>query len=140
MKTILVVEDSDADFELMRIALSEHRGRVHLERVHNGEEALRYLHQQESWGGARRPDIILLDLNLPRVAGRDVIAKIKRDPSLMRIPVVVLTTSALDVDVAGTYEVGANCFVTKPPDLDRFLAMMRAVAQFWLSTATLPPT
>jgi chemotaxis family two-component system response regulator Rcp1 len=139
LKTLLIVDDSDADVELIRLGLAEHEGRLHIERVRDGEEALAYLRQQGEWRAAARPDLVLLDLNLPRLGGREVLARMKQDPALMRIPVVVMTTSALDGDVASVYGLGANCFVTKPLDLDRFVAAMRAMQEFWLSTATLPP-
>lgn len=136
---VLLVEDSAADAELTREALVAGDGDTRLHEVRDGIEALAFLRRVPPFEAAPRPVLILLDLNLPRMDGRMVLAEIKRDPALRSIPVVVLTSSAAEQDVMAAYDLNANCYVTKPLNLDDFLAAVRAVRRFWLSTAALPP-
>jgi CheY-like chemotaxis protein len=106
--------------------------------VHDGVEALAFLHREGPYAGRPRPDLILLDLNLPRMDGREVLAAIKRDEDLKRIPVIILTTSDDERDVLKAYNLHANCFITKPIALDRFLAVVRSIEEFWLTIVRLP--
>jgi two-component system response regulator len=115
------------------------KARSSLNVVMDGEEAMAFLHKKGKYADVRRPDLIFLDLNLPKKDGREVLAEIKSDAELRRIPVVVLTTSQAEEDIAKTYELGANCYCTKPIDLDSFLNLVQTVADFWLTTAKLPP-
>lgn len=135
---VLLVEDNPADVRLTQEAMKEGRLLNHLHVVADGEQALQFLKQEEPYSTAPRPDLILLDLNLPRKSGRDVLAEIKEIPSLLTIPVVVLTTSKADEDVAQTYQLGANCFITKPVDLDKFITVVQQIESFWLSVVRLP--
>ena len=135
---ILLVEDSPGDVRLTREALREGRARTHLSVASDGVEALAFLRQEGGYAAAPRPDVILLDLNLPRKDGRQVLAAIKTDERLRRIPVVVLTTSADERDIAESYDLGANCYITKPVDLDQFLAVVQSIESFWLAVVTLP--
>jgi CheY-like chemotaxis protein len=138
MFEILLVEDNPADAELTREALQESVLASQLHVVSDGLEALAFLHRTGRYADAPTPDLILLDLNLPRVDGRGVLTDIKQDVGLRDIPVVVLSSSAAPRDVSGAYALGANCYVTKPVSLDAFLAAIRAVEQFWIGVATLP--
>ena len=135
---ILMVEDNPADVRLTQEAFRN--GKIHntLSVARDGVEAIDYLHRRGRFADAPRPDLILLDLNLPRKNGREVLAEIKADPSLMRIPVVVLTTSRAETDVMKTYNLHANCYVVKPADLDEFLDVVKSIEHFWLKAATLP--
>ena len=135
---ILLVEDSPSDTELTVEALKDGKVSSRLSTVEDGEQALRFLRRQGSFTEAPRPDLILLDLNLPRKDGREVLAEVKADPDLRTIPVVVLTTSQSEPDIRRAYELQANCFITKPVDFARFLDVVRSIEQFWLLTATLP--
>jgi CheY-like chemotaxis protein len=135
---VLLVEDNPADVRLTREAMKEGRLLNNLHVVSDGEQAVQFLKQQPPYERAPRPDLILLDLNLPKKSGRDVLAEIKEMPSLMSIPVVVLTTSQADEDVAETYQLRANCFITKPVDLDKFIAVVQEIESFWLSVVRLP--
>ncbi len=135
---ILLIEDRTSDVELMREALEECHRRHHLHVVRNGEEALAFLHQQGKYSSAPRPDLILLDLNLPKLNGREVLAAIKADPQLKLLPVVVLTTSTTARDILQSYELHANCCITKPADLDRFIEVVQMTVKFWLTFVTLP--
>jgi len=135
---ILLVEDNLADARLVSEALRETGGGCQLRHVADGVEALAFLRRQGAHNGAARPDLILLDLNLPRKSGREVLAEIKADDTLKRIPVVVLTSSQSDEDVLSVYTLNANCYVPKPADLDRFLEAIRSIEQFWFKTARLP--
>jgi two-component system, chemotaxis family, response regulator Rcp1 len=135
---VLLVEDNPGDVRLVREALSETDRRVDLHVVGDGEAAMSWLRSPGPGGRARRPDLLLLDLNLPRRGGLEVLADIKADPELRRIPVVVLTSSAAEHDVAGAYDRFANCFVTKPLGLEDFVAAVREIARFWLRSASLP--
>ncbi len=136
---ILLVEDSPGDARLTREALKEARILNALHVVQDGFEALAFLRRQGPYGDSPRPDLILLDLNLPKKDGREVLAEIKRDEDLKRIPVVVLTTSRAEEDVLRSYELHANAYVTKPVDLTQFLSVVRSLEEFWLAVVTLPP-
>jgi CheY-like chemotaxis protein len=135
---ILLVEDNDGDVRLTFEALKE--GKVHnrLTVARDGVEALSILRREGAHRAAPRPDLILLDLNLPRRDGREVLADIKADEALRRIPVVVLTTSKAEEDIARSYDLHANCYITKPVDLDRFLSVVKSIDDFWLSVVRLP--
>ena len=136
---ILLVEDNDGDVRLTREALAEGKVANQMMVARDGIEALAILHREGAHAGARRPDLILLDLNLPRKDGRAVLAEIKADVALKRIPVVVLTTSRAEEDVLRTYNLHANCYITKPVDFDKFVAVVKTIDEFWLSVVRLPP-
>ena len=135
---ILLVEDNPADVHLTVEALRDARVHNNLHVAADGEEALAFLRRRNGYTEAPRPDLILLDLNLPRKSGREVLADIKADPDLRRIPVIILSTSSSDDDVTSAYDLPANCYVTKPVDLDEFIGVVRAIDSFWLSLARLP--
>ncbi|MFM7313944.1 MAG: response regulator [Cyanobium sp.] len=135
---VLLVEDNSADVRLTCEAMKEGHVLNHLHVVSDGEQALLFLKQQPPYGHAPRPDLVLLDLNLPKKSGREVLAEIKQDPDLKSIPIVVLTTSRADEDVAQTYRLQANCFITKPMDLDKFIHVVQQIESFWLSIVRLP--
>ena len=136
---ILLVEDSPSDVRLTREALKEAKVVNMLHVAQDGIEALDFLRKQGEYAGRPSPDLILLDLNLPRKDGREVLAEIKEDEKLKRIPVVVLTTSRAEEDVVRSYNLHANAFVTKPVDLKQFLEVIHAIEAFWLAVVTLPP-
>jgi CheY-like chemotaxis protein len=136
---ILLVEDSPADTRLTREAMKNGRLLNNLNVVVDGEEAMEYLRRQGRFANALRPDIVLLDLNLPRKDGREVLAEIKGDPNLCEIPVVVLTTSQAEEDIARSYHLHANCYITKPVDLDQFFRVMKSFKEFWFEIVKLPP-
>ncbi len=136
---ILLVEDSAGDARLTLEAFKEGKVVNNVTVMGDGVEALAYLHQQGSYSNSTRPDLILLDLNLPKKDGRVVLAEIKADERLMQIPVVVLTTSAAEEDIARAYSRHANCYITKPIDLDQFLHVVQSIESFWLSLVKLPP-
>ena len=135
---ILLVEDNLGDARLTREALKQGKVYNNLHWVKDGVEALDFLHQRGKHKGAPRPDIILLDLNLPKKDGREVLEEIKADKKLMRIPVVILTTSKAEEDVLRTYALHANCYVTKPVDLEQFIKVVKSIDNFWLAVVTLP--
>ena len=135
---ILLVEDNPGDVRLTREALKEAKFRNTVQVVGDGVEALAYLHQQGQYGGAMRPHLIMLDLNLPRMDGREVLAAIKKDVDLRRIPVVVLSSSEAESDIARAYELHANAYVTKPVDIDHFLQVVKAIEEFWVEIVKLP--
>lgn len=135
---LLLVEDNPADVRLFREALRDLNAEVHLNVIDNGEDAIRFLRRQASFEDAPKPDLIVLDLNLPRKDGREVLADIKEDPTLRRIPVVILTTSNSESDVRRAYDLHANCYVRKPVDLDAFMHAVRACETFWLNVVRLP--
>jgi two-component system, chemotaxis family, response regulator Rcp1 len=135
---ILLVEDSPADVELTREALEDAKVHNNLHVVGDGVEALAFLRREGAYGNAPHPDLLLLDLNLPRKDGREVLAEIKADPRLRRIPVVVLTTSEAEQDILQSYDLHANCYVTKPVDLDAFIQVVRSIENFWLVIVRLP--
>jgi two-component system, chemotaxis family, response regulator Rcp1 len=136
---ILLVEDNLGDADLAREALENSKIRNTLSVVGDGEEALAFLHRRGRYAAAARPDLILLDLNLPRKSGREVLAEIKSDDYLKRIPVVILTVSKDEEDILESYNLHANCFITKPIDLHQFLRVVRAIEDFWLTIVKLPP-
>jgi two-component system, chemotaxis family, response regulator Rcp1 len=135
---ILLVEDSPSDTELTIEALKEGRIANHLSHVVDGVQAMEFLSRQNSYNEAPRPDLILLDLNLPRKDGRELLAELKKDPNLKTIPVVVLTTSLSERDISTAYQLKANCYITKPVDFDQFVDVIRAIGRFWLEVAILP--
>ena len=135
---ILLVEDNAGDARLTVEALKEFKVSNQVSVVRDGVEALAFLRGLGAFAGAPRPDIILLDLNLPRKDGREVLAEIKDDPDLRRIPVVVLTTSQAEQDIVRAYNLHANCFITKPADLEQFLVVVRSIEDFWLTIVKLP--
>lgn len=135
---ILLVEDNPGDVRLTREALRDAKVRNHLHVVDDGVRAVEFLRGQGDYASAVRPDLILLDLNLPRMSGLEVLQEIKTDPDLLRIPVVVLTSSQAERDIASAYALHANCFVTKPVDLDHFMHVVRSLEDFWLTTVRLP--
>jgi CheY-like chemotaxis protein len=134
---ILMVEDNPADVRLAQEAFRECAAHNSLSIARDGVEASDFLHRRGKFADASRPDLILLDLNLPRKDGREVLGEIKADPELMRIPVIVLTTSRAERDVRRTYDLHANCYVVKPADLDEFFGVVRSIEAFWLKAATL---
>jgi CheY-like chemotaxis protein len=136
---VLLVEDDPGDVLMTQEAFDEHKVRNKLNVVHDGEEALSYLRREGDFADAPRPDLILLDLNLPRVDGREVLQVIKNDEDLRRIPVVVLTTSQADEDIMRSYSLHANAYVTKPVDFERFIAVVRQIDEFFVSVVKLPP-
>jgi two-component system response regulator len=136
---ILLVEDSPADVRLTREALHEAKVMNQLHVVKDGMEALLFLRRQGEYAASPRPHLILLDLNLPKKDGREVLAEIKQDEDLKRIPVVVLTTSKAEEDIVRTYNLHANAYITKPVDLTKFFEVIRALEEFWLAVVTLPP-
>ncbi len=135
---ILLVEDSPSDAALTIEALKAGKVTNRLMHVENGVEAMAYLRQEGGYAGATRPDLIMLDLNLPRKDGREVLEELKIDPALKTIPVIVLTTSRSDEDIARSYELHANCYITKPVDFNEFIGVVRSIENFWLSIVTLP--
>jgi CheY-like chemotaxis protein len=136
--TILLVEDNPADARLVVESIVETGARIGLDVVEDGVEALKYLRREGSFEHARRPDLIVLDLNLPKKDGRDLLRDIMADEELRRTPVVVLTSSRAEEDVLKCYELGANCYITKPVSLERFIEVVRAIESFWLNIVTLP--
>jgi chemotaxis family two-component system response regulator Rcp1 len=135
---ILVVEDNAADVRLTEEVLTESKLHNNLMVANDGVEALNCLQQQGNFKGSRRPDLSLLDLNLPIKDGREVLAEIKSDPDLKRIPVVVLTTSKAEEDILKTYNLHANCYITKPVDLEQFVTVVRYIEDSWLAIVKLP--
>ncbi len=136
---ILLVEDSPSDAELTAAALEDAKVRNRLSTVEDGVQAMEFLRRQGQYVQAPRPDLILLDLNLPRKNGREVLAEIKADGDLGTIPIVVLTTSRAEEDVLRSYQLQANCYITKPVDFEQFLKVVRSIESFWLMLVTLPP-
>ena len=136
---ILMVEDNPGDIRLCVEALKEGKVRNRMHTVGDGEEALAFLRRQGPYAEAPRPDLILLDLNLPKRTGQEVLAEIKEDPDLRRIPVVILTVSEAEADILRTYNLHANCYITKPVDLDRFIEVVKSIEDFWLTVVMLPP-
>ncbi len=136
---ILLVEDSPSDTDLTLEALKDFKVRNHVTVVEDGVLAMQFLRRQGQYAKAPRPDLIMLDLNLPRKDGREVLQEIKADAELKTIPVVVLTTSRAEQDVARSYQLNANCYITKPVDFNQFLEVVRTIESFWLFVVTLPP-
>jgi chemotaxis family two-component system response regulator Rcp1 len=135
---ILLVEDSPSDAALTIEALKEGKIANRLTHVEDGVEAMDFLRCRGKYADAARPDLIMLDLNLPRKDGRDVLAEIKTDPDLKIIPIIVLTTSRADEDILRSYELNANCYITKPVDFDHFIGVVKSIENFWLTVVTLP--
>lgn len=135
---ILVIEDNPGDVRLMREALRESKIINQLHAVSDGQQALAFLRKQGSYAKATRPDLILLDLNLPGKDGREVLSEIKADPDLRRIPVVIVTSSKAEEDILRSYNHYANCYITKPLDLEKFVEVVKAIQDFWISIVTLP--
>jgi len=135
---ILLVEDNPGDARLAIEALKDAKVRNNLTHVSDGEEALAYLRKEGKYAGARRPDLVLLDLNLPRKSGREVLCEVKEDAALRTIPVVILTTSQAEEDILKAYNCNANCYISKPVDLDQFIKVVRSIEDFWLTIVKLP--
>lgn len=135
---ILLVEDNEGDARLAREALKDSKIRNNLYHVVDGVDAMDFLHQQGKYEQVPRPDLILLDLNLPRMDGREVLAAIKTDDNLKRIPVVILTTSSSEADIFKTYNLHANCYITKPLGLEQFIQVVKSIEDFWLTIVKLP--
>jgi CheY-like chemotaxis protein len=136
---ILLVEDNPGDARLTREALSQSKVRNNLHHVRDGEEAMAYLRHEAPFGSALTPDLVLLDLNLPRRDGREVLEDMKNDRQLMHIPVVILTSSEAEEDVLRSYRLHANCFITKPGDLDALTKVVEGIEHFWFTVVRLPP-
>ncbi|MBD1871515.1 response regulator [Oculatella sp. FACHB-28] len=135
---ILLVEDNPGDVRLTREVLRDGKVNNHLNVVQDGTEALAFLYRQGNYSSAPRPDLILLDLNLPKKDGREVLVTIKEDNSLRRIPVVILTTSQAEEDILRAYNLHGNCYITKPVDLDQFIRIVKSIEEFWLTIVKLP--
>jgi CheY-like chemotaxis protein len=135
---ILLVEDNPGDVRLTIEALRESKLHNQLNVARDGVEALAFLRRDGAFSNAMRPDLIVLDLNLPKKDGREVLAEIKADPALRTIPVVILTTSRAERDVLQSYELQANCYITKPVDLDQFMTVVKSIKDFWLTIVRLP--
>jgi CheY-like chemotaxis protein len=135
---ILLVEDNPGDVRLTIEGLNESKVHNNLHVVRDGVEAMDFLRRSGQRAGTVRPDLILLDLNLPRMDGREVLSAIKSDLNLKTIPVVILTTSRAEQDVLRSYELQANCYITKPADLEQFISMVKSIEDFWFTIATLP--
>ena len=135
---ILLVEDNPGDAELTTLALTEGKVSNNLSIVQDGIEAIAFLRQEEQYKNAPRPDLILLDLNLPRKDGRETLAEIKQDVKLREIPVVILTTSESAADIADSYNLNANCYIKKPVDLEQFMGIVRSIEDFWFTIVKLP--
>lgn len=136
---ILLVEDNPGDVRLAEEALKEGKVSNNLSMVGDGTEALVFLRREGRYADAPRPDLILLDLNLPKMDGRQVLAEIKQDPHLKRIPVVILTSSAAEEDILKAYDLHANCFISKPVDLEQFIKVVKSIENFWITIVELPP-
>jgi len=136
---ILLVEDSPSDTDLTVEALKDFKVRNHVNVVEDGVQAMLFLRRQGPYAQAPRPDLIMLDLNLPRKDGREVLADIKGDDDLKTIPIVVLTTSRAEQDILRSYQLNANCYINKPVDFNQFLDVVRSIESFWLFVVTLPP-
>jgi CheY-like chemotaxis protein len=137
---ILLVEDDPGDVLITREAINSSKFANNLNVVSNGEEALAYLRHEPPYEESTRPGLILLDLNLPRLDGREVLAVVKADADLRRIPIVILTTSSADEDIVRSYDLHANAYVTKPVDFDQFMSVVRQIDEFFISIVTLPPS
>jgi CheY-like chemotaxis protein len=135
---VLLVDDNPADVDLTSEALSRSKQHFRVSVVNDGEQALSYLRREAPYAEAAVPDLVILDLNLPRKDGRQVLSEIKSDPVLAKIPVVIFTTSQANSDVSRSYELGANCYLRKPGNLPGFMAVVQSMADFWLGFARLP--
>ncbi len=136
---ILLVEDSPADVRLTKEALKEEKMHMNLHVVGDGVEAMQFLRKEDKYAKAPRPDLILLDLNLPKKDGREVLKELKLDDNLKSIPTVILTVSKAEEDVFKTYNLHANCYITKPLDLNQFSHVVKSIKEFWLTIVKLPP-
>ncbi|WP_236142065.1 response regulator [Nostoc sp. CMAA1605] len=136
---VLLVEDNPGDVELTRIALEDSKISVNLNVVEDGVEAMAFLRKEDKYADAPHPDIVLLDLNLPKKDGREVLAEIKTDDNFKRIPVVVLTTSQAEEDILRAYNLAANCYIAKPVDFDQFVRIVQSIENFWFAIVKLPP-
>jgi CheY-like chemotaxis protein len=135
---ILLIEDNPGDVRLAQEAFKEGKMEVKLDVIMDGMEAIKYLRKEQAYGNASTPDLILLDLNLPKKDGREVLSEIKADPCLRRIPVVILTTSSAEQDILNSYNLHVNCYINKPVDFDKFFDIIQKIEDFWLRTAILP--
>jgi chemotaxis family two-component system response regulator Rcp1 len=135
---VLLVEDSPGDVRLTQEAFKDAKVHINLQVVSDGAEAMAFLGREGKYANVLRPDLILLDLNLPKKDGREVLAELKGSPDLKSIPVVILTTSASHADIQGSYQHHANCYITKPVDLEGFLKVVKSIDSFWLSVVKLP--
>ena len=135
---ILLVEDNPGDVRLTREVLKDGRISNTLNVVQDGVEAMAFLRHEGAYADAEQQDLVLLDLNLPKKDGREVLAEMKADPTLRRIPVIILTSSSAELDILGAYDLHANCYITKPVDLDQFTKVVRSIEEFWLSIVKLP--
>jgi len=135
---VLLVEDSPGDVRLTKEAFREANDSIQLHVASDGVEAMAFLRREGEHLGAPRPDIILLDLNLPKMDGREVLAHIKEDASLKTIPIVILTTSISEIDIVKSYQLSANCYLSKPVQLQDFESLVRSISEFWLTHVTLP--
>lgn len=135
---ILLVEDNKGDAELAAEALEDAKMKNNLFTVFDGEEALDFLYNRGNHENAPRPDMIILDLNLPKKDGQEVLEEVKSDPSLRRIPVVILTTSKAEEDILRTYDLHANCYITKPLEFNKFIDVVKSIEDFWMSIVVLP--
>lgn len=136
---VLLVEDDPGDVRLTQEALKRSKLLVMITVVSDGEQALQYLRRVGPYASSVRPDLVLLDLNLPKVDGREVLAAVKSDPELRMVPIVVLTTSAADADILKAYGLGGNCYITKPVGFEEFRRIVRAIEEFWFEVVKLPP-
>ncbi|MEW6491399.1 MAG: response regulator [Cyanobacteriota bacterium] len=136
---VLLIEDDPGDVELTQTTLSKSKLKINLRVVNDGEEALAYLRQEGQYADTVRPNLILLDLNLPGLSGREILQAIKSDPKLGYIPVVILTTSDADIDILESYKLGANCYVTKPIGFKGFTQIVQSIESFWFTVVQLPP-
>lgn len=136
---ILLVEDNPGDVRLTEEALKESKILNNLNVVYDGVEAMKYLKKEGEYENRKHPELILLDLNLPKKDGREVLAEIKEQDDLKRIPVVILTTSEADEDIMKTYNLHANCYITKPVDMEQFIKVVKTIGDFWFSIVKLPP-
>jgi len=136
---ILLVEDNEGDARLAQEALRDSKIINNVSVVEDGVEAMAFLHKRGKYANSSRPDLVLLDLNLPKKDGREVLAEIKADDDLKRIPVVILTTSKAEEDIIRSYDLHANCYITKPIDLTQFMKVVKSIEDFWLTVVKLPP-
>lgn len=136
---VLLVEDDAGDVELTREGLKDAKILVHLNVVEDGVKALQYLRREGPYRAVNRPDMILLDLNMPKKDGREVLKEIKSDEKLRSIPVIVLTTSDADMDIVKCYDLGANCYITKPVGFEAFTKVVRSLEEFWFTVVKIPP-
>jgi len=135
---VLLIEDSPGDARLTQVALNEANPDINLHVVSDGVEAIAFLHREANYASAPRPDLILLDLNLPRMDGREVLAHIKANPRLKTIPTIILTTSVAEADISKSYQLQANCYLSKPVQLDAFEDLVKSINDFWLTKTELP--